>query len=174
MLDSPEFFDFLNRNSKGFLSKDKSVLKEIILKSLEIKYKFVKSDIYDSGQRRLLNFGHSFAHVIELLSKYKISHGEAVAIGMLMACKYSVEQKHCDLKIYNKIKLCFGHYFSLNDLQKKYDKLEKDKFVYFLKSDKKNIKNQINLVLINDLGKCFIESNNKINVLVKFIKDFHV
>ncbi|MDO4732836.1 MAG: 3-dehydroquinate synthase [Bacillota bacterium] len=64
----------------SLLSED---LPELILRNVEIKSHFVLADEKDQGQRQILNFGHSIAHAIEKCSGYSISHGQAVAIGML-------------------------------------------------------------------------------------------
>ena len=64
-----------------------SGLEGIIRRCLEIKAEIVSEDEREAGIRAILNFGHSYGHAIELLSKYEISHGHAVAIGMAMAAR---------------------------------------------------------------------------------------
>ncbi|MEQ9116452.1 MAG: hypothetical protein RLN62_06625, partial [Rickettsiales bacterium] len=59
-------------------------------------------------------------------------------------------------------------------LQSKFDVLDKDKFVQVMILDKKNVKNQINLILIKDVGKCFLKTIGERANLEKFIRDFHV
>lgn len=60
---------------------------EIIAECVAIKARIVKNDEFDTGERQLLNFGHTFGHAIEVCSNFEISHGKAVSIGMLMAAK---------------------------------------------------------------------------------------
>lgn len=62
-------------------------IEEIIARSVEIKASFVAVDTRDTGLRQTLNFGHTFGHAIEKVSAYSVSHGSAVAIGMMMACR---------------------------------------------------------------------------------------
>lgn len=63
-----------------------------IIKSLQIKYSFVSNDLYDKGRRQYLNFGHSFAHALEVAGNYcRYTHGEAVALGILCAVRVSLE-----------------------------------------------------------------------------------
>ena len=64
------------------------VLCTLIYESVLTKVQIVESDEYEKGERKLLNFGHTFGHALEKL--YHISHGEAVAIGMMMAGRLSV------------------------------------------------------------------------------------
>lgn len=77
-----EFFEFLEQNY-GYLEKN---LPKIIAKCVQIKANVVAKDSKEQGIRAVLNYGHTFAHVIENETKYaKFLHGEAVAIGMNMA-----------------------------------------------------------------------------------------
>nr|MDA3813867.1 3-dehydroquinate synthase [Candidatus Cloacimonadota bacterium] len=68
---------------------NKLVTSKIIKKAIEIKMKLCENDLRDSGERQKLNLGHTFAHLIESASNYKISHGEAVSIGVRKAAEYS-------------------------------------------------------------------------------------
>lgn len=67
----------------------KIITKEIIQKAIAIKIGLCKKDLYDSGERRKLNLGHTFAHVLESVSNYQVNHGDAVAIGIRKAAEYS-------------------------------------------------------------------------------------
>ncbi len=81
MFDS-DFFDYLNKNNL----QDSDVLKEMIAKSVALKADIVNQDEKEQGVRAVLNYGHTFAHVIEKETNYtKYLHGEAVSIGMVMA-----------------------------------------------------------------------------------------
>ncbi len=66
-----------------------SDLENIIARCVELKRDVVAKDEFDKGDRQLLNFGHTMAHSIEKLSNFEISHGSAVAIGMVIAAKAS-------------------------------------------------------------------------------------
>ena len=68
--------------------KSPKILKSLILKSLNIKKKFIQEDEFDNGKRKLLNYGHTFAHAIEAYTNYKIPHGIAVAHGILLYCYF--------------------------------------------------------------------------------------
>jgi 3-dehydroquinate synthetase len=57
---------------------------DVIVRSIEIKAAVVNEDPRESGRRKILNFGHTLGHAIETLSAYEVSHGEAVAIGMVL------------------------------------------------------------------------------------------
>jgi 3-dehydroquinate synthase len=80
------FFAYLEKNLPAILRRDAKVLSHIIPRSLEIKAQVVSKDERESGLREILNFGHTFAHALETITKYRVyQHGEAVAWGMMCA-----------------------------------------------------------------------------------------
>lgn len=85
-----EFFQWLEANVQGLLTRDSDVLQYAVWRSCQIKADIVSQDERDTGVRATLNFGHTFAHAIELAGNYQqFFHGEAVAIGMVLAAKLS-------------------------------------------------------------------------------------
>lgn len=133
---------------------------DIIYESLKVKAKVVMEDEFDTGNRMILNFGHTFGHIIELEYGYK--HGEAVGIGMLMALRLGIdlnitpkslyEDTYKILSLYNLPTECYDY--------KKY--LEKT--IY----DKKNLAGVVNFILIDKLGSCIIYKidENKLKDLI--------
>ncbi|MBU1019395.1 MAG: 3-dehydroquinate synthase [Patescibacteria group bacterium] len=77
-----KLFEFLEKNSEKILAKDKKTLAGLIEKSATIKKKIVEKDEKEKGPRMLLNYGHTIGHAVEKASSYRLSHGEAVAIGI--------------------------------------------------------------------------------------------
>ena len=91
LIDDAEFFGWLEVNSEALISLSPSVLSEAIGRSCQIKARLVAEDETEQGIRALLNFGHTFGHALEQMTHYQTYlHGEAVAIGMVMAAKFSV------------------------------------------------------------------------------------
>jgi len=85
-----EFFSWLASNMSALRAKEPDVLVDAIKKSCEIKALVVAQDEREKGIRAILNFGHTFGHAIEKLGNYqRYLHGEAVAIGMVMAADLS-------------------------------------------------------------------------------------
>ena len=131
------------------LLKDKPEINEdIIVESLSVKKSVVEIDEFDLKERMLLNFGHTFGHAIEL--KYGYKHGEAVALGMLMAINMGVDlgvtPKYCYEEILNILKL-----YELPTKEYNYKEYLKDVFY-----DKKNIAGTINFIFLKDLGSAII------------------
>ena len=95
IIKDEKFFNWLEKNTKSILAKKPESLIYAIKKSCQIKMYFVLKDVNEKNMRMILNFGHTFAHAIEAKNKYskKITHGEAVLIGMILATKLSVLKK---------------------------------------------------------------------------------
>lgn len=86
-----EFFAWLEANLAALLDQQQAALVYAIGRSCAIKAEIVQADEREAGERAVLNFGHSFGHALEALTRYETYlHGEAVAIGMVMAADLSV------------------------------------------------------------------------------------
>ena len=99
MINRPELIDKLYAYKQG----DEEALDEIISICIEDKRDIVSDDEFDTGIRALLNFGHTPAHAIELSSDYEITHGSAVAIGMVIMTIASVKMGLCKENILDKL-----------------------------------------------------------------------
>ena len=123
--------------------------------SCKIKSKIINRDEREKSLRMILNFGHTFAHGFEGAKNFsnKLNHGEAVLLGMMMASQLSYQKKLLSLKDLTLIK---KHYLSLNlpmKIKKFFKRKEINKIIYFMKKDKKNLNEKINLILIKKIGK---------------------
>jgi len=89
-LGDADYFDWLEDHCEQIVARDIDCLNEMIERSCRIKATIVAEDEKEQGRRGLLNLGHTFGHAIETLSGYGVVlHGEAVAIGLLMAAEYT-------------------------------------------------------------------------------------
>ena len=89
IVDAP-FLDWLDADADGLLAGDDAVLAEAIARSGAHKAAIVERDPFERGERALLNFGHTFGHAIETEQGYGgLNHGEAVAVGMVLAARLS-------------------------------------------------------------------------------------
>ncbi len=137
-----------NKKLLNLLLNKPNIDEEIISLSLNVKKSVVEADEFDLGDRMKLNFGHTFGHIIEL--KYGYKHGEAVAIGMLLAIKMGIDlgitNKECYSIIYNILKK-----YNLPTIEYNYlDFLDEVLF------DKKNISGVVNFILLTNVGECMI------------------
>jgi len=127
---------------------------------------FVNKDINEKGLRMILNFGHTFAHAIEVKNNYskKITHGEAVLSGMILATKVSLIKKVCNKPVLDEIKKIYNN----NDLSYTYKKYSNSNLINnlipYLKNDKKNNDDNINFILLKKIGKTSLPNKNKISL----------
>jgi 3-dehydroquinate synthase len=82
-----QMFSFIEANAANALALDLGIIEKLVYESVKIKAAVVNQDELETGERRKLNFGHTFGHAIEKTTG--ISHGEAVSLGMLIACAVS-------------------------------------------------------------------------------------
>ena len=130
----------------------KEVLPTIIERCVDIKRIVVEHDQFDTGERMLLNFGHTLAHTIEQYYHYeRESHGEAVAIGMYQICRIAQEQSLTAPGTADRILGLLKNYglpyecgLPLKDL------------TGAIKLDKKNLDNRLNVILLKDIGESYI------------------
>ena len=127
------------------LKNKEELTEEMIYNSLCVKKNVVEQDELDMGQRMILNFGHTFGHVLEL--KYGYKHGEAVALGMLMAISYGIDLGYTNPIIYDELKSMLKLY-CLPTNEYSYED-----YINEIVNDKKNIAGIINFILISEIGK---------------------
>lgn len=130
------------------LDEKPKITEDVIYESLTVKKRVVELDEFDLKERMTLNFGHTFGHAIEL--KYGYKHGEAVAIGMLMAIEMGVDLGVTDKECYNDILNVLKLY---NLPCERYDYKE---YLNDILYDKKNIAGTINFIFLTKLGDCTI------------------
>jgi len=173
LIADKKFFTFLDRNGSKILNLKSPYIEKSIYRSCSIKKKVVESDEKETGLRKTLNFGHSFAHAYEAALGYskKLNHGEAVILGIKTASKFSVLNKLLKISEFglienhlNKLNLPnnINNFFTNNDL---------NKIMYFMQKDKKNnSKKKINLVLLNKIGHPLYSSQFKEKKISLFLK----
>ncbi|PIR54864.1 3-dehydroquinate synthase [Candidatus Peregrinibacteria bacterium CG10_big_fil_rev_8_21_14_0_10_36_19] len=93
VISSKQLFEYLEKNMQNILDLKEENINYIIKKSVIIKAEIVEQDEKESNIRMILNYGHTYGHAIEKISNYKLLHGYAVAIGMVIANKIAVEEK---------------------------------------------------------------------------------
>lgn len=133
------------------LPEDSELVKDIILSGVSIKARIVEEDERDTDVRQLLNFGHTFGHAIEKASKYSISHGKAVAMGMDLMTKAAAEKKICPPSVYDKLhNLLLSYGYRLDCPYSREELLE------YAARDKKRSGDRMNIVVPLAIGECRI------------------
>ena len=146
-----DLFDYLENHAESILALDRAAIEKLVLASVRIKSAIVIRDETEKGERRLLNFGHTFGHAIEKVNG--VTHGEAVSMGMVMASALSVkkgllsEQEDRRLRqLLKKLKL--PNKFTASP-QEILDAVTKDK---------KRAGNRIHFILLAGMGNAVVES----------------
>ena len=163
LIGNKKFYNFLNKNRNKILNLSSPFLEKAIYESCKIKKIIVQKDEKEQGLRKILNFGHSFAHAFEATLGFSknLNHGEAVILGMKTALNFSLQNNLLKESHYNsiinhilktKLPSSINRFFKLRDL---------NKILSFMLKDKKNNSDRINLVLLKKIGKPLI--NQKFN-----------
>ena len=172
LITDKRFFTFLNRNGSNVLNLKSPSIEKAIYKSCSIKKKVVESDEKEMNIRKILNFGHTFAHAYEATLGYskKLNHGEAVILGIKTAAKFSLVNKFLNLKDFMLIE---SHLKQLNlprNIDKYFSEKNLTQILSFMKKDKKNNTKNINLILLKKIGSPIYKldfNKNKINIFLK-------
>lgn len=158
-----EMFTFLEENSLIKFQSSIEMMAKLIKQNVEIKYNVVVNDEHETGERKLLNFGHTIGHAIENTSK--LSHGNAISIGMVAACRISEKINKLDPAESKKV---------INLLQKyklpvSFD-FDKQKAWEILQHDKKKAAGNMNFIVLDQIGKASVQSI-QMEHLYKIYKD---
>lgn len=128
-------------------------LEKVIKRCVELKCETVTKDEFDLGLRQLLNFGHTIGHSIEALSRYEISHGKGVAMGMAIITKACVKNGLCEKNVENElVEIIEKFKLPINSPYKT------DEMIEIIKNDKKRKGDNITLVVPESLGKCVLKT----------------
>jgi 3-dehydroquinate synthase len=160
-----DLFKYLEEHYQKALALDTGVIERLVYDSVVIKSIIVNKDEKEKGERRKLNFGHTFGHAMEKTTG--VRHGEAVSAGMVMASELSVKRGHLQPNESERIK-------SLLRNLKLPTRLQADRKTVFdaLQKDKKRQGDSIYFVLLEDIGKPFVDKIS-ITELEDVIDDFY-
>lgn len=152
-LEDFNLINFLTENIEKIKERDTLILQELIAICVGLKISVVQKDEKESGLRRILNYGHTYAHAIETLTKYRrYTHGECVVEGIIQALNMALK-----LNLTGK-----EYYFLCMDLIKKYgyepmNAFGKKSIIRIMKSDKKSYSDGVSYVLPNDYAQVCIK-----------------
>ena len=105
VIKSPAFFKWLEKNINQLIKKHRDLLCELVKEAVSLKADIVLKDPHERELRKVLNFGHSIGHALEVRAGYQdLSHGEAVALGMLIETKIAWNRGICSQDFEEQIK----------------------------------------------------------------------
>ena len=165
-----DFFNWLKENVDNLTKLNQDCLIYAIEKSCSMKANIVQKDEKERGDRALLNFGHTFGHALEkhFTKNEVLLHGEAVAIGMANASKFSantgiLKKDECD-EIINLIS-DIGLPISINDIK---GEITKEEILNLMMFDKKRVNQKNTLILLNRIGEAFINNDISDKEIIDF------
>jgi 3-dehydroquinate synthase len=149
IMDAP-FFDWLETHVDDLLALEPSALAYAVRRSCENKANIVSTDEHEHGRRALLNLGHTFGHAIETFVQYKgWLHGEAIAVGMLMAMEFSV---YCNLLDAAAIPRVYSLLQRIGLPVRPPAGMRSDDFIELMARDKKVVDSTLRLILLKHIG----------------------
>jgi 3-dehydroquinate synthase len=148
--DAP-LFEYLERNFEGALKRDPAVMQKLIYDSVMIKARVVETDEKEKGERKKLNFGHTFAHAIEHLTG--MLHGEAVSIGMVLAADLSVKLGMLLKTDRERLMQLLRNLELPVDINVNFPEL-----ISAMKKDKKRQENDLHMILLDQIGNAVIKT----------------
>jgi len=158
-----DFFEFLELNSDSILRMEQESLGRIILASCMLKARIVEMDEKETGLRGILNYGNTLGHAIETLAGYgQMVHGEAVAIGMVLAARISRALGHCsDQDLARITTLLSGFGLSLSPPQ-----IDPGRLLDALTKDKKSRSGSISFICNSGIGDYVVEKLSAEQLLI--------
>lgn len=169
LINDPAFFDWCERHGLALVSGDTDARAFAIAHCVKAKARVVAADSDDrSGARALLNLGHSFAHAIESAAGIgRLLHGEAVAVGLVLAFALSRRIGHCPAADHERLVAhlaACGLPTRLEDVG-----LAGRALLPFIARDKKNSDRRLTLVLVRGIGRAFVDASLDQPALAEFL-----
>lgn len=162
LIDRPDFFAWLEANGARVVSGDVEATRHAVVTSCRAKARIVSADEREAGSRALLNLGHTFAHALEAEAAYegRLSHGEAVAIGMVKAFELSFRLGLCAAGEVARVR----HHIADAGLPTAvasipgFDTVRPETLLEHMRQDKKVRGGRLTFVLARGIGRAFIAS----------------
>ena len=163
-----EFFLWLQKNMQQILSNDRAAVDYVIQRSCAIKAEIVAQDEKEQSVRALLNFGHTFGHAIEKLTGYgNWTHGDAVAVGMVLAARLSENMSLITPEDVQNIE----EILTAANLPISLPNIDPAELLAAMQSDKKVKDRNIQLVLLKNIGEAFLTADYSQEDLANILRD---
>ena len=158
LVSNPKILNFIQKHYDETLRKNIYYLQKLISMAVVEKVRITNLDPYDRGVRKILNFGHTFGHALETYKNYqKITHGEAVSLGILVALNLSADLKLRHDSLSSEVK----DLFTEMGLPTQIKSLNLRKIWEIMNLDKKVRAGNVNFVLFKNIGKPILKAVNE-------------
>jgi len=182
VIKSPAFFKWLEKNINQLLKKRKDLLYKLVKEAVSLKADIVLKDPWEKGLRKILNFGHNVGHALEVEAEYQdLSHGKAVALGMLIETKIARNRGICSQDFEEQIKqilsfppssLSFPRKRESKSIFKYIKNIDHNQLWETLILDKKNSQGKITFILPKALGKVILIDDINKEEVIEALEEF--
>ena len=163
-----ELFEYLEKNVEEVLSQDLRALVRLVRRACEIKASIVEADEWETDVRSILNFRHTVGHAVEAATGYQgPNHGEAVAMGMVVAASMAVRRRICPVEALDRLKKLLQAFGLPTSLP-----VDAAEVLRFVRYDKKIQDRQVRFVLLKDIGDSVVASLESPDELEAALKAF--
>jgi 3-dehydroquinate synthase len=166
VIRNPAIFDLMESHREALLRRDAALLEKLITQCIQVKAEVVSADEHESGERRILNFGHTIGHALEAETNYRgFLHGEAVGWGMIAATMIGSSMQVTDWATAQRIVKLVLSYAPLPKV-----KVDGRHILKRLLSDKKTVGGVPHFVLPTAIGKVEVVNNIPSRVVIQAVK----
>ena len=176
LIDRPEFFSWLEKNWKGIFDGGPERIEAIAI-SCQSKADVVARDERETGDRALLNLGHTFGHALETATNYdsaRLVHGEGVSIGMVLAHQFSAKMNLASPDDARRVEIHLrnvGLPVSITDIPG--DLPPASKLMDYIAQDKKVARGALTFILTRGIGQSFIAKDVPPSAVLSFLQEKH-
>jgi 3-dehydroquinate synthase len=167
LIGDPAFFAWCEANGGTLLAGDPEARLDAIEACVRAKAAIVAEDELErTGRRALLNFGHTFGHALEAESGFAILHGEAVALGMALAFRFSAERGLCRADEADRV----AEHLEAAGLPVRLEGVDPGRLVERMAADKKASGGRVAFVLTRGIGEAFVDSSVELGAVERFLE----
>ena len=159
-------FDLLQRNTPRFVDRDRSLLERVVFRCVAAKALVVARDERDRGPRAILNYGHTAAHALEAASRFRISHGRAVALGMRIAANIAFALGLCSERLVDAQDELLTTY----GLRDEHPRVSLDRMMAAIPTDKKARRGRVAWVLPRRIGHAVIGQDVPVRLVRRVVR----
>jgi 3-dehydroquinate synthase len=167
VIREPKIFDLMQSQRDSILSRDPELLERLVVACVRVKADVVSTDERESGERRILNFGHTIGHALEAATNYKrFLHGEAVGWGMIAAAAIGRETGVTSAELAERIIALVRSYGSLPKVD-----VTGKRVLKLLQSDKKTMGGVPHFILATSMGKVDVVNTVPLTIILKAVSE---
>ena len=169
LIKDSDFYEWLIENMYEICERDLDTLSEMLTRSCMVKKLVVEKDPTETGERAILNLGHTIGHAIEKAKNFSLYHGECVALGIVAAAYISWKKEMLSMDEYYEIRDMFVPFY----LPISVDGIDPQEILQLTKSDKKADSNIIRFILLKKIGKAVIDLSVTDEEILAAVKEIY-